>query len=172
MLSIDFKFRRQLTQNNLSLNYCYQCGTCSGACPVALITNGKYNPRRIIEASILGLNEQLINLLTPNVWQCTTCLRCVELCPQGVELTNIFEHLKNLLVRKDKCPEGYISQADRIFETGLAVPFTGPILKRREKFKLPLIKTAEINEIQILMEKTGLKEVIESNKKNKAMDEK
>ncbi len=60
--TIDFNFRNVLLKMHgaLSLSYCYQCGTCSGGCPVAKETNGKYNPRRIIEKSLLGMKDKLI----------------------------------------------------------------------------------------------------------------
>ena len=57
---INFEFRNEVLKHNASLSYCYQCSTCSGGCPIALITNGEYNPRKIIEEAILGLEEKLV----------------------------------------------------------------------------------------------------------------
>ena len=91
---VDFEFRNELIKENFSLNYCYQCGTCSSSCPVALITEGEYNPRKIIEQSLLGLKDLLIKDQKPNIWLCCTCQMCVEECPQNVFLTEIFERIK------------------------------------------------------------------------------
>ncbi|MHA1535812.1 MAG: 4Fe-4S dicluster domain-containing protein, partial [Promethearchaeota archaeon] len=82
MSVINFEFRNEVLKHNASLSYCYQCSTCSGGCPIALITNGKYNPRKIIEEAILGLHDKLIESQDPNPWLCSTCQKCVELCPQ------------------------------------------------------------------------------------------
>ena len=59
MQMTDFEFRNDLIMEDFSLSYCYQCGTCSSTFPVALITNGDYNPRKIIEQSLLGLKDLL-----------------------------------------------------------------------------------------------------------------
>ena len=96
MSVINFEFRNEVLAHNASLSYCYQCSTCSGGCPVALITDGKYNPRKIIEEAILGLQDKLVEKQEPNSWLCSTCQKCVELCPQKVELTEIFTLIKNI----------------------------------------------------------------------------
>ena len=152
-LTIDYAFRRQIQNLNFSLNYCYQCATCSGGCPIAKLTEGSYNPRKIIEAAILGLKDYLVHP-DSQVWLCLTCQKCVEQCPQGVELTHIFDHIKNLCVQSGNIPEAYKSQASVIYETAMAIPFSEPILKRREKLELPLIKMAEPSELQTLMKDT------------------
>ena len=61
MATIDFDFRNQIIQSDIgnTLAYCYQCATCSGACPVAQVTNGKYNPRRLIRAIEISQGEPL-----------------------------------------------------------------------------------------------------------------
>ena len=61
MATIDFNFRNQILGNDIgnTLAYCYQCATCSGACPVAQVTEGRYNPRRLILDALLGLKEKI-----------------------------------------------------------------------------------------------------------------
>ncbi|WP_457557040.1 4Fe-4S dicluster domain-containing protein [Candidatus Harpocratesius sp.] len=159
-LVIDYNLREKFLRFNVSLNSCYQCATCSGICPVARITDGKFNPRKIIEAALLGLKEQLIELQQPNVWYCLTCQKCVESCPQKVELVEIFDVIKNTIVRNGKIPEAYNSQAKTIFQTGVALPFSDAILKRRKKLGLEKYKTADINEIQTLLTNIGFKKLI------------
>ena len=160
MSIINFKFRNQVLNHNASLSYCYQCATCSSGCPVALLTNGSYNPRKIIEMSILGFKEDLIEKQNPSVWLCSTCQKCVELCPQQVELTEIFEIIKNLCFKRGKVPEAFISQAKAILERGIAIPYSNAILNRRESLGLPNIKTAPLKELTTLYKDTKLKENI------------
>ena len=38
MSVINFEFRNEVFKHNASLSYCYQCSTCTGGCPVALLT--------------------------------------------------------------------------------------------------------------------------------------
>jgi len=158
--TIDFKFRNEIIKDNFSLSYCYQCGTCSSACPIALVTKGKFNPRKIIEESLLGLKKYLVKLQKPNVWQCSTCQLCVELCPQEVNLTEIFNLIKNRCVKDGKYPEGFKSQGTMILENAMAIPFQSAILRRREQLGLPKLEMAEVNEIQTLLKETQFDKII------------
>ncbi|MFX0097949.1 MAG: 4Fe-4S dicluster domain-containing protein [Candidatus Hodarchaeota archaeon] len=160
MLQINYDFRNKIIKKNITLSGCYQCSTCTGGCPVALITNGKYNPRKIIEQSILGLREKLVESDDANLWLCSTCQKCVELCPQLVELTEIFTLIKNECFEAGKAPAGFTAQADAIYKSGLAIPLQPAILKRREQLGIPEIKFAPVEEIQTLLKETGLEKLL------------
>jgi len=155
MSVINFKFRNEVLKHNASLSYCYQCSTCSGGCPVALITNGSYNPRKIIEEAILGLQKKLVELQEPNPWLCSTCQKCVELCSQKVELIEIFTLIKNKCFETGKVPEGFLSQGQAVLDNGIAIPYSKAILTRREKLGLPSIKTAPVEEIKTILKETN-----------------
>ncbi|MHA2008943.1 MAG: 4Fe-4S dicluster domain-containing protein [Promethearchaeota archaeon] len=154
MSTINFEFRNEVLKHNATLSYCYQCSTCSGGCPVALLTNGKYNPRKIIEEAILGLKDKLVEKQEPNSWLCSTCQKCVELCPQKVELTEIFILIKNLGFESGKVPDAFIAQGKAVLENGIAIPYSKAILTRRDKLGLPTIKTAPIEEIKTILKET------------------
>jgi len=155
MSVINFEFRNEVLSHNASLSYCYQCSTCSGGCPVALITNGKYNPRKIIEEAILGLQDKLVEKQEPNSWLCSTCQKCVELCPQKVELTEIFTIIKNKCFEAGKVPDGFIAQGRAVMDYSVAIPYSKAIETRREKLGLPVIKLAAVDEIQKILKETN-----------------
>jgi len=157
---INFKFRNEILEHNASLSYCYQCSTCSSGCPVALLTNGKYNPRKIIELSLIGFEDDLIKEQNPNVWLCSTCQKCIELCPQKVELTEIFTVIKNRCFEMGNLPEAFSAQAQAIVDEGIAIPFSKSILSRRERMDLPDIKTADMKELKTLFKETGIESKI------------
>jgi len=161
---INFKLRNEVLKHNASLSYCYQCSTCSGACPVALETQGKYNPRKIIEMAILGFIDKIIEEQQSSVWLCSTCQTCVELCPQNVELTEIFILIKNRSFDAGKVPEAFISQGKAILENGIAIPYSRATNSRRESMNLPEIKTAPVEEIQKIMRETKFEEKIPEEK--------
>ena len=140
---------------------CYQCSTCSGGCPVALITEGRYNPRKIIEEAILGLQEKLVSEQDPNPWLCSTCQTCVELCPQKVELTEIFALIKNKCFEAGKYPAAFSLQGQSILENGVAIPYSKAILTRREKLGLPTISTAPVDEIKTILKETNFEKNIQ-----------
>ncbi|MHA2399807.1 MAG: 4Fe-4S dicluster domain-containing protein [Promethearchaeota archaeon] len=160
MSVINFQFRNEVLKHNASLSYCYQCSTCSGGCPVALITSGMYNPRKIIEEAILGLQDKLVEKQEPNSWLCSTCQKCVELCPQKVELTEIFTLIKNLCFVSGKVPDAFIAQGQAVLENGVAIPYSKAILSRREKLGLPEIKTAPVDEIKKILVETNFEKHI------------
>jgi heterodisulfide reductase subunit C len=168
MQMVDFEFRNELIKGAFSLNYCYQCGTCSSTCPVALITNGEYNPRKIIEQSLLGLKDLLLKDQKPNVWLCCTCQMCVEECPQNVFLTEIFEKIKNKIVLLgEPYPETYKMQAISVIQHGLAIPLTQPIIRRRDQLGLPNVETANIKELKKLLDATDFEKKIKLFEVNK-----
>ncbi|MFX1503651.1 MAG: 4Fe-4S dicluster domain-containing protein [Promethearchaeota archaeon] len=161
MQMVDFEFRNELIKEDFSLNYCYQCGTCSSSCPVALITEGEYNPRKIIEQSLLGLKDLLIKEQKPNIWLCCTCQMCVEECPQDVFLTEIFERIKNKIVSLgESYPETFKTQAISVLENGLAIPLTQPIIRRRDQLELPKMESVDVNEIKKLLDATDFRKKI------------
>lgn len=86
---------KELSGQNLQL--CYQCGMCSGNCPVA--TNMDISPRRIIELARLGLEEEVVNSKT--VWICASCLACAVNCPRGFDLSKVMEAIRLLTLRKN-----------------------------------------------------------------------
>ena len=161
MQMVDFNFRNELIKEDFSLNYCYQCGTCSSTCPVALITEGEYNPRRIIEQSLLGLKDMLLKDQKPNIWLCYTCEMCVEECPQNVFLTEIFERIKNkIVILGEPYPETFKIQAKTVIENGVAIPLTQPIIRRRSQLGLPNIESLDIKELKKLLDATDFEKKI------------
>ena len=161
MATLDFNFRNQILGNDIgnTLAYCYQCATCSGACPVAQVTEGKYNPRRLILDALLGLKEKIFGPENSfNIWGCTVCDTCDEVCPQKVELTEIFTILKNMSVEKGEAPDYYITQASTILGNAKAIPMQPAIERRRDQLGLPKIIEPDVNEVKKLLEATKLPE--------------
>jgi len=155
----DEQWTLQVLKEVPSLYVCMQCGTCTEGCPVAPISNGRYNPRHILEKVLLGqkkILEEEQNEQEENVWLCSTCQKCVEQCPQKIKVTDILSFIKNRCYRGGYSTEGFKLQAKMIFDHGLAIPFTSPILKRREQLGLSEMKVANLEEIQSLMKEAGL----------------
>jgi heterodisulfide reductase subunit C len=159
MATLDFEFRNMILQQDIgsTLSYCYQCATCSGACPVAQVTQGRYNPRRLILDALLGLKDKIFGKENVfNIWGCTVCDTCDEVCPQKVELTEIFTILKNLSIERGEGPEYYTIQASTILEHGKAIPKQPAIERRRQQLGLPEVLSPDVKEVQKLLEATKL----------------
>ncbi len=91
-----------------------------------------------------------------NIWGCTVCDTCDEVCPQKVELTEIFTILKNMSVERGEAPDYYTTQALTILENAKAIPMQPAIERRREQLKLPKIMEPDIAEVKKLLEATKL----------------
>ncbi|MCF2138648.1 MAG: 4Fe-4S dicluster domain-containing protein [Candidatus Lokiarchaeota archaeon] len=155
--------RDEFTDSELgvSLRVCYNCSTCSTSCPVALETGGKFNPRSIIQLANCGFEERLIEDLSPNTWECSMCEVCQEVCPQHVNLHEIFISVKNAAADFGNIPESYTSETNQVYLHGKAVPLQPVIAKRRAQLGLPPSPEVSISEIQHLMDLTPVKLILE-----------
>ncbi len=62
--------------------FCYECGKCTGVCPVARYDNG-FSPRSLLVRAVRGEGERLVDDV--NVWSCLTCKLCDTRCPAGID---------------------------------------------------------------------------------------
>jgi heterodisulfide reductase subunit C len=90
---------------------CYQCGTCSGACPVAAAGGMDYTPRAIMRMIQAGMEEELLSSQT--IWTCASCYHCVVRCPRDIEITDIMTQLRNLALKK-----GYKARKGKVYNEG------------------------------------------------------
>jgi heterodisulfide reductase subunit C len=75
---------------------CYQCGTCSGSCPV--IDEMDYGPRRIMH--LIQAGEEATVLSSKDQWRCVSCYSCANRCPRGIEITDLMADLRRMAVAK------------------------------------------------------------------------
>ena len=64
-----------------------------------------------------------------SIWGCTVCDTCDEVCPQKIELTEIFTVLKNMSIAAGEGPDYYTTQASTIYDSGKAIP-SQPAIER------------------------------------------
>ncbi len=75
---------------------CYQCGTCSGSCPV--IDEMVFGPRRIMH--LIQAGEEADVLSSPDIWRCVSCYSCANRCPRGIEITELMADLRRMALDK------------------------------------------------------------------------
>lgn len=74
---------------------CFDCGTCTGACPVSESGTG-FDPRKILHMIKMGLKDSLLN--SPTIWHCTHCDTCLFACPQNVRFSSVVDVLREMAV--------------------------------------------------------------------------
>jgi NADPH-dependent glutamate synthase beta subunit-like oxidoreductase len=77
---------------------CFDCGTCTGVCPVSESGTG-FDPRRILHMIKLGLKDQLLS--SPAIWHCTYCDTCAFVCPQDVQFSSVVDVLREMAIDQE-----------------------------------------------------------------------
>ncbi|MFX0074077.1 MAG: 4Fe-4S dicluster domain-containing protein [Candidatus Hermodarchaeota archaeon] len=163
-MTVDFEFRKQVMDYHIGsdlIKYCYQCSRCADNCPITKVTTDfytttGYNPRSNILNALLGYKDAIFNADPLVIWGCTVCDTCDEVCPQNIELTEIFTFLKNQSVADGKGPDFIYSQAEQIFLAAKAIPSQPAIERRREQLGLPPVAEPDVDEFQTLLKNIGV----------------
>ncbi|UCG78044.1 MAG: 4Fe-4S dicluster domain-containing protein [Nitrospirota bacterium] len=98
------EFRKDIAQKIglEKIDPCYQCGSCTGVCPVREVVED-FDPRRLIHMVVLGMRQEVLS--SDLIWFCCLCNSCYAVCPQGIRFSRIAAELQKLAV-----DEGYVKQ--------------------------------------------------------------
>lgn len=80
---------------------CYQCGTCTAACPWGQFTNLNFSVRTFLREAQIGVFQA-----SEDLWLCTTCAQCQPLCPRGVNIVDVFRAIRTLAWQNRKVAQG------------------------------------------------------------------
>jgi heterodisulfide reductase subunit C len=75
---------------------CYQCGKCSAGCPA--VSQMDILPNQIIRYAQLGFKDELLK--SKSIWVCASCMTCNARCPKGINIAEVIEALRQILLRK------------------------------------------------------------------------
>ncbi len=141
----------QIGHTSEDLNLCYQCGTCTGGCPVARIVP-EYHIRRIIKEA----REGKIDADNRILWFCSTCYLCYQRCPQDVKPIHIIHEITNLVSKKGCAPESVKEGNRRILATGRIVEMSRLTDRKRKQLGLPELKPDVSEDFEKIAHLTGL----------------
>jgi succinate dehydrogenase/fumarate reductase iron-sulfur protein len=90
------------------LEDCIECALCVSACPVAGADTGFVGPSALVAAARSleephdGEREDVLAWINRpgGVWQCTTCMACVDRCPAGIEPMGAIVDMRRALVER------------------------------------------------------------------------
>ena len=77
-----------------TLKKCFQCATCSVACPISPDT--KPFPRKEMIAASWGLKDRLVGNL--DIWLCHNCGDCSTLCPRGAKPGDVLDAVRSYAI--------------------------------------------------------------------------
>ncbi len=70
---------------------CYQCGNCTATCPWNTVRS--FLVRQAMHQAQLGV----IDFEDEAMWLCVTCKACVDRCPRGVEIIDVWQALRRAI---------------------------------------------------------------------------
>lgn len=146
---------------------CYQCGKCSGGCPLSFAMD--YQPRQIMRLIQTGLAGEA--LASSTIWICATCFTCTSRCPRDVDIAQVMDALRVMARRRGIRPGdrnvgvfhraflGSIRRYGRSHELGLMIGYKLGTMRLTEDLPLGLAMMAK-GKLAILPEVAkGRKEV-------------
>ena len=74
---------------------CMKCGKCSGRCPA--FKDMDIKPHQFVTMLAQGKIEALLE--SKAIWNCLSCMACVERCPRGVAPAAVVEAVRDTVVR-------------------------------------------------------------------------
>ena len=74
---------------------CMKCGKCSGRCPA--FKDMDIKPHQFV--TLLGQGKIDVLLESKAIWNCLSCMACVERCPRGVAPAAVVEAVRDTVVR-------------------------------------------------------------------------
>jgi len=172
----------QLSQQQI--DYCMECGVCTGSCPVAM-TLEDFSPRRMIKRTLSEPESDILK--SKDIWACLSCSRCSDRCPVEIDFPEFIRSYRNKARQEENLPQlshhgmfhtitgiqamgvkqnriEWAKKAGKIAEKGEYFYFTGCIAYYDVAFQyldLNMIESAENN--LRLLNKMGIEPVVSND---------
>jgi heterodisulfide reductase subunit C len=161
--NIDTDFKQEIMDAGAeSLALCFQCGTCTGACPSGRRT--PYRIRQVVRKSLIGLKEEVI--ADDTIWMCTTCYECQERCPRGIKIVDVVKTVRNFAAQAGYMAPAHKATGSFVIKTGHGVPINDKTMALRKSVGLGELPPTThqfpeaLEEVQKIMKATGFDNLI------------
>ncbi|MDL2286541.1 4Fe-4S dicluster domain-containing protein, partial [Desulfococcaceae bacterium OttesenSCG-928-F15] len=84
-----------------TLKKCFQCATCSVACPIS--PEDKPFPRKEMIAASWGLKDKLVG--SADIWLCHQCGDCTTMCPRGAAPGDVLGAIRSYAITEYAQPK-------------------------------------------------------------------
>ena len=88
----NFKFQIAQEEGGEGILKCFACGACTARCPEQTVKE-EWNPRVIIRKALFGLKDEVLS--SEFIWICSDHYRCLEKCPQEVNIKGVMNVVRN-----------------------------------------------------------------------------
>ncbi len=161
--NIDTDFKQEIMDAGAeSVALCFQCGTCTGACPSGRRT--PYRIRQVVRKSVMGLKEEVI--ADDTIWMCATCYECQERCPRGIKIVDIVKTVRNFAAQAGYMAPAHKATGSFVIKTGHGVPINDKTMALRKSVGLGELPPTThqfpeaLEEVQKIMKATGFDNLI------------
>lgn len=89
---------------------CYQCGECTGGCPMAFAMD--LTPNQVMRYAQLGVTTVLDSSA---IWLCAGCETCATRCPRSVSLSKVMDALRQIALSEGRVSERSVAAFHKIF---------------------------------------------------------
>jgi len=137
---------------------CIQCGACASICPVSHAGFPLFC-KQLIRKVQTGHEEEILD--DPSTWACVACNRCVEVCPRGVNPTEVVFAFRRIQANELAVSTSSLMSQSNLYEKGHAV-LSNDAKKLRTKVGLPENPPTSVNdekaqkEIQTLLDNSPM----------------
>jgi heterodisulfide reductase subunit C len=161
--NIDTDFKQEIMDAGAeSVALCFQCGTCTGACPSGRRT--PYRIRQVVRKSVMGLKEEVI--ADDTIWMCATCYECQERCPRGIKIVDIVKTVRNFAAQAGYMAPAHKMTGSFVIKTGHGVPINDATMALRKSVGLGELPPTThqfpeaLEEVQKIFKATGFDNLI------------
>ena len=93
------------------IELCYQCQKCASGCIATEYAD--YYPNEILRMVQFGQKERV--LACSSIWICSSCETCGARCPNGINIAEVMDTLKEISIREGKVKEKNINLFHNVF---------------------------------------------------------
>ncbi len=161
--NIDKDFKQEIMDAGAeSVALCFQCGTCTGACPSGRRT--PYRVRQVVRKSVMGLKDEVIS--DDTIWMCATCYECQERCPRGIKIVDVVKTVRNFAAQAGYMAPAHKATGSFVIKTGHGVPINDKTMALRKSVGLDELPPTThqfpeaLDEVQKIFKATGFDNLI------------
>ena len=163
--NLDPTFRQEVFEEPGAekITLCFNCTGCTSGCPMAE-QEPEYNIRKFLRMANLGMKDELLN--SPYIWYCTTCYKCQERCPQGVQNVDALLKIRTIAVHDGIMLGPHKMVGQIVIKLGHAVPINDDTKEKRKKLGLDEVPPTvhrfpdALDEVKKLMQIVGFDKIV------------